>query len=94
MYVTENGKSYVKHYLIDFGATLGSGSTHPHSPFAGHEHQFDTPAVGQALITLGLLGKPWDEARSMEAPAVVFLRPRRFTPANGRRAIRTPRLWR
>ena len=80
MYVTENGKSYVKHYLIDFGATLGSGSTHAHKPATGHEHQLDAPAIGQAFITLGLLGKPWDDAEVMDAPAVGFFEAKTFRP--------------
>ncbi|MCH8289672.1 hypothetical protein IH992_01000 [Candidatus Poribacteria bacterium] len=58
----------MKHYLLDFGATLGSASTHSHNAATGHEHSFDVPKLLKSLFTLGLLGKPWDKSKTMEHP--------------------------
>ncbi len=79
-YVTENGTSYVKHYLLDFGATLGSASTHSHNAATGHEHSFDVPKLLKSLFTLGLLGKPWDKSKTMEHPAIGFFEADTFHP--------------
>ncbi len=37
-YVEENGRRYIRHYLQDFGSTLGSGSTSAQQPRAGNEY--------------------------------------------------------
>ena len=80
MYVTENGKSYVKHYLMDFGAALGSASTHSHARPTGHEYSFDTPVLFKSFFTLGLLTKPWYNAKTMEDPAIGFFEADTFRP--------------
>jgi hypothetical protein len=90
MYVTEDGKSYVKHYLIDFGATLGSGSTHPHKAPTGHEHSFDVAWFFKSLFTLGLMGKPWDNATSFEHPAVGFFEAETFNPGKWKSSYTNP----
>jgi hypothetical protein len=90
MYVTEDGKSYVKHYLIDFGATMGSGSTHPHKAPTGHEHSFDVAWFFKSLFTLGLMGKPWDNATSLEHPAVGFFEAETFNPGKWKSSYTNP----
>ena len=90
MYITENGKSYVKHYLIDFGATLGSASTHSHNPATGHEYSFDVPWLVRSLFTLGLLGKPWDKSTSMDHPAVGFFEAETFHPGKWKQSYPNP----
>jgi len=95
MYVTENEgeeneKSYVKHYLIDFGATLGSASTHSQSPSTGHEHTFDMAKFFKSLFTLGLLSKPWDDAKTMDHPAVGFFEAETFNPGKWKQSYTNP----
>lgn len=41
MYVSEGGRNFIRHYLIDFGSTLGSDSTFPNVPIVGYEYQVD-----------------------------------------------------
>src|SRR4030095_2825704 len=36
--VTEDGRQYLKHYLIDFGSILGSAGYAPKEPWTGHEY--------------------------------------------------------
>jgi len=60
-YMTVGGRSYLKHYLIDFGSSLGSGD-YINGPYrVGHEYIFDGSAMGRSFITLGLWHRPWEE---------------------------------
>jgi hypothetical protein len=59
-YVTENGVSYVKHYLIDFGSTLGSAAVGPFRPESGHLHHVDLKSIFWNSVTLGLMVKDWE----------------------------------
>ena len=46
MYVTEgDGRRYVRHYLIDMGSALGSGSWRPHQPKHGNEYMVDPRTI-------------------------------------------------
>ncbi|MCH8287474.1 MAG: hypothetical protein IID12_00005, partial [Candidatus Marinimicrobia bacterium] len=40
-YVNEGNRSYVRHYLMDFGSTLGSGAISPADTRTGFENYFD-----------------------------------------------------
>ena len=37
-FVKEDGREFIRHYLIDFGSTFGSDSIQPNLPEAGREH--------------------------------------------------------
>jgi hypothetical protein len=53
------GKGYVKHYLLDFSATLGAYEW-PIDPLrVGHEYMFDGAAMGKSLVSLGIWRRPW-----------------------------------
>lgn len=70
MYVDEGGRRYVKHYIIDFGSTLGSSDEGPVAAFRGHETEFDFQAFFGNLITLGLNVKSWEKAGEVQFPSV------------------------
>jgi hypothetical protein len=57
--VTENGRTVVKHHLIDFGSTLGSGAVHPREPFEGTEYVVEPGEVGKNIIAFGFRIAPW-----------------------------------
>jgi hypothetical protein len=82
MYVTEEGRSFVKHYLIDFGATLGSASLFPNLPSEGHEYQFDVRESLKSLFTLGLYKRRWLEAKETKYPSVGYIESELFDPAH------------
>lgn len=66
--VEENGIPRIKHYLIDFGASLGSDSDAAKNPKLGQEYFIDwKPGLVQAL-TLGLYAPPW-QRRQFGAPS-------------------------
>lgn len=65
VFVEEAGRSYVRHYLIDFASTLGSGANGA-MPRHGYEYTVDLPAIGSRLFSLGLHESVW---RTRERPA-------------------------
>jgi hypothetical protein len=69
-YVQENGQSFIKHFLIDFGSTLGSGSTLKQEPRAGYEYLIDRDDIGTGIITFGLWQRPWMKVKYPDYPAV------------------------
>jgi hypothetical protein len=62
VFVEENGRSFVKHHLIDFTATLGTGAQGPSHRW-GYEHTIDLfPIMGR----IGALGAHEDAWRRLE----------------------------
>ena len=59
--VTENGKTFLKHYLIDFNSSLGSAHRGAKSPMFGHEYTADFGEAAKAFLTLGFWEKPWQK---------------------------------
>ncbi|MCI0354491.1 MAG: hypothetical protein L0099_05540 [Acidobacteria bacterium] len=81
MYVTEDGRSFLRHYLIDLGSTLGSDTAFPNVDIVGKEHQFDGREAGKVLVTLGLYQQPWRlEKRELRYPSVGYYEARNFDP--------------
>jgi len=57
--VEENGLRFVKHYLLDFGSTLGASALGPRVLRSGNAYIFDLPFAARQLLTLGLAPRPW-----------------------------------
>src|SRR4029453_13275996 len=57
--VSENGKSFVRHYLIDFGSALGSGGVGPADYWAGSEYMVEPRTVARQMVSLGLTAPKW-----------------------------------
>lgn len=73
MYVTDDdGRQYVKHYLIDMGSTLGSNNLMPHLPKYGNEYVWDPGNVGKSLVAFGLFKKPWNDPLPMRYPELGY----------------------
>lgn len=56
-----NGKKSIRHYVYDFGSTLGSAGYGPKPPQFGHEYIFDYKEIVKSLLTLGFWEKPWQK---------------------------------
>ncbi len=52
-WVEENGKHHVRHYLLDFGSTLGSGSVDMQLPHLSFHYWLDMPEVKKNLLGFG-----------------------------------------
>jgi hypothetical protein len=57
--VTENGRSYVRHSLIDFGSTLGSGGVAPTNYWEGHEYLVQPREITKQMLGLGFYQPKW-----------------------------------
>ncbi len=70
MYVGEEGKGFIRHNLIDFGSTLGSGSVKPQGHRAGNEYLIEFPPIFRSAMTFGLRDRPWRHVKYKEYPAI------------------------
>src|SRR3954467_3633079 len=57
--VTENGHAYVRHHLIDFGSSLGSGGVGPADYAAGQEGVVEPGEVARRILGFGLNPAKW-----------------------------------
>jgi hypothetical protein len=71
---------YIKHYQLDFGSTLGSGSDKVNSPRSGGEYLFAWKPAALQLATLGLAVQPWARADYPKLGAVGRFESQRFDP--------------
>jgi hypothetical protein len=85
VFVEEDGRKFVRHYLIDFGSTFGSDSVQVNLPEVGREHGLDFNQAGKILLSGGLYQPPW---RSKKHDPV-------FSPAVGRYSTKnfSPNKW-
>ena len=77
VYVEEG---YMKHYLIDFGSTLGSQGNEPMPPEIGHENTFDPNEISTNIVTLGLYVRPWEKIEPIRYPSIGYFRSDIFHP--------------
>ena len=80
MVVNDGGNRFVKHHLIDFGSTLGSGSTNPQKARAGSEYLWEPKAVFTRIATLGLWDRPWVHAKYPDYPSIGKIESKYFQP--------------
>jgi hypothetical protein len=69
-FVEENGRHFIKHYLLDFGSNMGSGSTNVQEPRAGYEYYVEGDKVLKGIFSFGLWTRPWMRAEYPDYPAV------------------------
>ena len=81
-----DGRKYIRHYMFDFGSTMGSGSTVAQAPRAGNEYILEWAPALKTLATLGLYVRPWitvdywEEARSVGRFEADFFDPVQWRP--------------
>jgi hypothetical protein len=68
--VRRDGRNVVKHFLLDFGSTLGSGTTQAQRPRAGNEYLWEARPTLLTMVTLGLYVRPWLKVTYPEMPSV------------------------
>lgn len=79
-------RTYVRHYMFDFGSIMGSGSTRAQVPRAGNEYILEWKPALLTLATLGLYVRPWiradypDVARAVGRFEANFFDPLRWKP--------------
>ena len=72
---------YVRHYLIDFAASLGSGTIRPHYPREGAEYNFDWWPTMARMFTLGFYRDGWEsEQYETIDPSIGWMQVETFEP--------------
>jgi hypothetical protein len=70
MLVTENGKSFIRHNLIDFGSTLGSGGVEPREYWEGYEYLAEPGKTLKQMVAFGFYIPKWHYESVYEARSV------------------------
>ncbi len=78
--ITENGKSRVRHYLLDVGSTFGMGANGPHEWTEGYEHLFEGDKLLKRMATLGFYIQPWQTAKYKEHDSIGIFEGDKFDP--------------
>ena len=70
MLITKDGRSFVRHNLIDFGSTLGSGGVGPADYWEGEQYLVEPASIGRQMIGFGFSYPTWHTTPFYEAHAV------------------------
>lgn len=62
-YVAEGGRRFVRHYIIDFGASFGSANTHLQGLHSNAERTLEVGRTLASLVLLGFYQRPFQEER-------------------------------
>lgn len=76
----EDGSTFVRHYLIDFGSTLGSGSVGAQGYRAGWEYLWEPRPVLGRILTLGLWDREWIRVDYPDLPSIGRFESAHFKP--------------
>jgi hypothetical protein len=84
-FVDEGGRRFIKHYLMDFGSNMGSGSTNVQEPRGGNEYYADGGKLFKGVFTFGLWTRDWMHVKYPSYPAVGnfesdFFEPSKWVP--------------
>ena len=82
--ITENGRSFIRHYLLDFGSALGSAAVGPREGWEGYEALVEQPGEIGKRASVAAHGSSSGLTMSPSVRTVPFM-----LPSNGRRSIRT-----
>jgi hypothetical protein len=66
----DGDRRVVRHYLVDFGSTLGSGGARPGSARAGNEYAWVARSKLLTAMTFGFWVRPWDRVRYPDVPSI------------------------
>ena len=84
MWATDHGRSFVRHYLIDFNAILGASATGQRAYATGTQYYADFLVTGRAIATAGLAPFKWEAVVDPGIPAVGFVESKVFDPVSWR----------
>jgi hypothetical protein len=78
--VSEGGRTIVRHHLLDFGSTLGSGTLQAQSTRAGNEFLWESRPTFITMLTLGFYVRPWLKVPYPEIPSLGRIESGYFRP--------------
>jgi hypothetical protein len=92
LWVEQGGRTYVKHYVLDWGESLGS--RWPNDPLSrrlGHSYYFDPWHIAGDFLSLGFVPRPWRRARvDPEARIFGYFRAEGFVASRWKPAYPNP----
>jgi hypothetical protein len=80
VYVDDSGRRYVRHYLIDFGSTLGSQGDEPMPLWVGYETSVDPGQMLKNTLGVGLYVPSWEKDRSIKYRSIGLFDWKDFEP--------------
>lgn len=86
LYVHQEGRRFLRHYLLDFGEALGAHQAEKGRLEDGFEHIWDWECNGAAIFALGLWKRPWEDQTQTPWPAIGAFGSRHFDPETWREA--------
>jgi hypothetical protein len=79
VFIKQGEQGFIRHYMLDFGSTLGSGTQQPNSPRSG-AYFFDRRESAKQIVTLGLVPQYWAHAKYPKLPEVGRFESKVFDP--------------
>ena len=74
-------RHYVKHYLLDFGKSMGVMATTGRDPRRSHAYVIDFDSMMKSLLTLGLVERSWEDRKVPRLRGVGLFDVATFEPA-------------
>ena len=90
MLVKENGRSVVRHHLLDFNATLGSAGIGLRERRDGYEYLAEFGPAFKALPSFGLYVRPWMTVDYPDYRGIGRFEAKRFVPEEWRPRVPNP----
>lgn len=82
---------YLRHYLIDFGASLGSASIDANTPRDGREYHVDVGYIAARLLSLGFWTARWQGREQTDYhPAIGYIPVESFRPGEWKATFPNP----
>ena len=88
--ITENGRSFVRHYVRDFNAALGSAGISKRERRDGYEYLAETSYAKKAFPSFGLFVRPWMTIDYPEYRGIGRFESTRFVPEEWRPRVPNP----
>jgi len=80
IFTEEDNRRFLKHYLIDFGSTLGSDGNGSKIPIKGYANFFDPRDIFVSSVTFGTKVWPWEHATDPVYPSIGYFESEIFHP--------------
>jgi hypothetical protein len=88
--VTEDGRQYIKHHLIDFGSILGSRGDRQKEPWIGHQYSIMLKETTMRAMTLGFYASRWERSDYPTLKGVGLLDAWSFDPLKWKPEVPNP----
>lgn len=89
-YVEENGRRFLRHYILDFSGSFGSLNDLPKLSANGHEYAIDPEMIFRSAIGLGVWVRRWESVTAPTFSSVGYFESDSFDPETWRSIYPNP----